>query len=201
MGEPHRRACVSRNFRGWLCHPRSPVLNHILKGKAESTQSFYALILNRSRKVRTLKCKWYFLVLTTRSPSDLQITASETLHQLIHWWRTKSQASAWKTSCKLLHGLFTTLIFLQQCLCVTLMFLWSLALGHGGTQLPLGGNEWNLLCLWKPRFLRYGLFGRIVRRWSDGGMQPKLLLSFCSALLSPSMMIQFLCSGWKSTAK
>lgn len=164
MGEPHRRACVSRNFRGWLCHPRSPVLNHILKGKAESTQSFYTLILNRSRKVRTLKCKWYFLVLTTRSPSDLQITASETLHWLIHWWRTKSQTSAWKTSCKLLHGLFTTLIFLQQCLCDTVVFLSSLALGHGGTQLPLGGNEWNLLCLWKPRFLRMGCLGGL---WGD----------------------------------
>lgn len=46
-------------------------------GKSRSTRSFYTLALNRSRKAHTLKCKWYFLALTTRSPSDLQITASE----------------------------------------------------------------------------------------------------------------------------
>lgn len=114
MGEQHRRARVSRNFRSWLCHPRSRVLNHSLEGKAECTQSFYILALNRSRKVHLLKCKpkckWYFLVLTTLSPSDLEITDSETLHQLVYWWLTKSQTSAWKTLCKLLHSHFTTLI-------------------------------------------------------------------------------------------
>lgn len=91
-------------------------------GGKSRVQSFYTLALNRSRKLHLLKykpkCKWYSPVLTTLSPSDLQITDSETLHQLIHWWLAKSQTSAWKTSCKLLHGHFTTLIFLHSKICV-----------------------------------------------------------------------------------
>lgn len=64
------------------------------------------------------------------------------------------------------------------------------------------GRKWMKFALpLKAKVSTYGLFGRIVRRWSDGGMQPKLLLSFCSALLSPSMMTQFLCSGWKINCK
>lgn len=50
----------------------------------------------------------------------------------------------------------------QQHLCEMVVFMSSLALGHGGTQLPLGGNEWHLLCL-KPCFLHMGgLWGHEV---------------------------------------
>lgn len=55
----------TQNFGGWLCSPRRPVLNQ--ERKAESTQSFYILALNTSRKVHTLKCKWYFLGLSDNS--------------------------------------------------------------------------------------------------------------------------------------
>lgn len=143
---------------------------------------------------------WYFLVLTTLSPSDLQNTDTETLHQLIHWWLTKSQTSVRKTSYKLPHGHFTTLIFLHSNSvwygCVRIIpSSWSW--WHSASF----GRKWMALALPQAVFFTYGLFGKIVRTWSDGAVQPKLLLSFCSALLSPSMMIQFLCSGWKSTAK
>lgn len=54
----------------------------------------------------------------------------------------------------------------HQHLCDMVESISSLALGHGGTQLPLGGNEWHLLCF-KPCFLHMGYLGGL---WGHEGM-------------------------------
>lgn len=197
MGEQHRRAYVSRNFRGWLCHSISPVLNHSLEGKAECTPSFYTLALNWSRKIHPVKCKHYFLVSTTLNPSDLQTTDCTSL--FIDDWPNH------KLLCEKHHASFYMVISPPSS-SFTAVSAW-----YGCVHIvPSSWSWWHsasfgrklmTFALLQAMFFTYGLFGRIVRTWSDGGVQPKLLLSFCSALLSPSMMIQFLCSGWKSTAK
>ena len=156
VGEPHRRASTSRNFGGWLCCPRRPVLNHSLEGKAESTQSFYTLALNISRKVHTLKCKLSdnsnleSFRLTDHWLENFAPTYSLMTDQITNCMKNIMQAST--------RPFHHPHLLSQQWLCDTVVSTLSLALGHSCIQIPSGGNGWHLLCL-KPRFLRTGCLG------------------------------------------
>lgn len=181
--EQHIRTCVSRNFRVSLYHPRSPVLNHSLEGEAKSTQTFYTLALNRSRKVHTLTCKqkcdiflcWQLWVLQTYR-SLIQTLCTDLF---IDDWpnhkplREKNHASFYMVISPLSSS-FTALSVWYGCVqIVPSSWTWW----H---STPFGRKGMTFALL-QAMFFTYGLFGRIVRTWSDGGVQPKLLLSFFPA--------------------
>lgn len=148
---------------------RRPVLNHSLEGKADSIQSFYTLAFNISRKVHALKCKlkfkWYFL-----GPSDT--SNLESFRCRDHWLRDFAPTYSLMTD-QITHLRMKNImqvstrpfhhphLLSQQWLCDTVVFISSLALGHGCIQIPPGGNGWHLLCL-KPWFLRTGCLGELA---------------------------------------
>lgn len=180
--------CVTPEVLSWITAWRE---------KQSAHQVFTPLHSIEVERYTPLKCKHYFLVSTTLNPSDLQTTDCTSLfiddwpnHKLL---REKHRASFYMVI-SLPSSSFTAVSAWYGCVHIV-PSSWSW--WHSASF----GRKLMTFALLQAMFFTYGLFGRIVRTWSDGGVQPKLLLSFCSALLSPSMMIQFLCSGWKSTAK
>lgn len=156
VGELHRRASMTRNFRGWQCCPRRLVLKHTLKGKAESIQSFYTLAPNISRNLHTLKCKSDFL-----GPSDNSNLGSFRITD--HWLGDFVPTYSMTTD-------EVTNLFMENItqdstqpfhhhhlpsqwrLCDAVVSVSSLALSHSCIQIPSGGYQGHLLCP-KPQFL------------------------------------------------
>lgn len=139
---------------------------------------------------------WYFLVLTTQESFAYRSLTQRLCTNLCidDWPNHKPLCESFSMVFSPLSSFFTAISVWHGCAHISpSSWSWWHSASFGRKQMTFA--------LPQAVFSTYGLFGRIVRRWSDGGVQPKLLLSFCSALLSPSMMTQFLCSGWKSTAK